>query len=154
MCTAPLTILVLNNLESACQTKPNASRNETLQLSRPLFYTPWPINGTDTDSGSNSDSGLSTGAKAGIGVGVAAGAILIAVIAWLLMRRRSKKKSVVSANGSAPMEGRQKRPTELESAANYLELPGNTVPPSPTKSEEKPREIRAALMPAQELPAN
>lgn len=46
---------------------------------------------TTTSSSDESSSGtLSAGASAGIGVGAAAAAILLAVIGWLLYRRRKK----------------------------------------------------------------
>ncbi|KAF2096057.1 hypothetical protein NA57DRAFT_78827 [Rhizodiscina lignyota] len=48
-----------------------------------------------------SSSGLSTGAKAGIGVGAALGAlVVIGLIAWFLLRRRSSKKAETMGSAS------------------------------------------------------
>jgi hypothetical protein len=64
------------------------------------------------DGGSSSSSGLSTGAKAGIGVGAALGVlILLAILAFFLIRRRRAKKNAA--------------PKELPADANAEHKDGN-----------------------------
>ena len=55
-----------------------------------------------TDDGSG--SGLSTGAKAGIGLGVAVGATLLGMTAFLLYRKRSRKKAKLDRNSAIQNE--------------------------------------------------
>ncbi|KAE8136571.1 hypothetical protein BDV38DRAFT_249281 [Aspergillus pseudotamarii] len=96
----------MDNMDSACETKPNASAGETITLRRPLFdlSTATSTNTATSSSsatatatgndGGNRDatsSGLSTGAKAGIGVGVGVGGLIIlGAAAWLLLARRKR----------------------------------------------------------------
>ncbi|PIG80772.1 hypothetical protein AARAC_010659 [Aspergillus arachidicola] len=96
----------MDNMDSACETKPNASAGETITLRRPLFdLSTATSNTTSTSSpsatatetgntggdGAASSSSLSTGAKAGIGVGAGVGGLMIlGAAAWLLLARRRR----------------------------------------------------------------
>ncbi|XHG05029.1 hypothetical protein AWENTII_008280 [Aspergillus wentii] len=131
----------LLNLETACNTQPNSSKNDTLKLSRPLFYTPW----EESES-----SGLSTGAKAGIGVGVGVGGILvIAGVVWVILRRRGQKQH----HERIPQEEEVKNtgPSEMETPANHLELHAGAVA---VEMENTARQVRTVPGPPSELPVN
>ncbi|KAJ6087210.1 hypothetical protein N7467_006124 [Penicillium canescens] len=75
----------LGAMGSACGNKPNATKGQTVSLSRSLFTSNSP------SASATSGSGLSSGAKIGIGVGVGLGVVALGVIAgivWFCMRRR------------------------------------------------------------------
>ncbi|KAJ5155354.1 hypothetical protein N7492_008157 [Penicillium capsulatum] len=90
----------LQAMLSACSDRPNATKKETVSLSRPLF--PETLNATATPAAdSNSDSGLSTGAKAGIGVGVGVGVLAIGLVAFFLFYRK-KASAKTHAESNSP----------------------------------------------------
>ncbi|KAI9693425.1 MAG: hypothetical protein M1820_009301 [Bogoriella megaspora] len=62
-----------------------------------------------------SSYGLSPGAKGGIAIGVIAGAALIGVLAWVLLRRRNWKKEIADSRGAR------------ESAYEKPELPSESI---------------------------
>ncbi|GAD98808.1 hypothetical protein CHGG_06268 [Paecilomyces variotii No. 5] len=79
-------------MQSACNSKPNASDHQTVSLPQQLFAT----------SSASKDSGLSTGAKAGIGVGVGLGGLaLCAVLLWIFLARRRRRNLVMSSPNEA-----------------------------------------------------
>lgn len=70
-------------MQSACNSKPNASDHQTVSLPQQLFAT--------STASTGSGSSLSTGAKAGIGVGVGVGGlVLCAGLLWIFLTRRRR----------------------------------------------------------------
>lgn len=121
-----LTRIVLENIGTACKTKPSAADGETLELKNPLFATsiesqnptsatasptttrtdkPSETSSSESPEPSDPSSGLSTGAKAGIGVGVGVGglAILLA-IGFFILRRRRKQPQEAAQMAYSPGE--------------------------------------------------
>jgi hypothetical protein len=113
----------MDTMNSACETKPNASEGEIVKLRRPLFdVSTATTTSTSTSTSTTSDtssatggpsSGLSTGAKAGIGVGVGVGgALLLGVLVWvLLLRKKKASKKVDGYQYEQPWEQASNAPT-------------------------------------------
>ncbi|KAE8372788.1 hypothetical protein BDV26DRAFT_273381 [Aspergillus bertholletiae] len=117
----------MDTMDSACETKPNASKKEIITLRQPLFDLSTATANTTATSTSSAtatptsseeatkeggSSGLSTGAKAGIGVGVGVGGLMVlGAVAWFLLSRR---------RGAAAQDGahRDERPLEQGPASD------------------------------------
>ncbi|KAI0969434.1 hypothetical protein F4678DRAFT_481385 [Xylaria arbuscula] len=98
---------------------------------------------TDTPSKSSS-SGLTAGAAAGIGVGVAAGVIILALLGWLMYRRRraSKASKENPQFPVAPMSATSVTYTPVtehfRGPAQYLAQPLPSIPPKELPAESPP----------------
>lgn len=159
-------MLVLDNLETACKTKPNLLKGNTLELSQPLFYTPWPY------TPKKSKSGLSTGAKAGIGVGAGVGGLALIIAVACLFKRRKKRpeqapEPEAAMGNNRAMGDHQKHelppadyrqsvpPSELSTGANQLELSGNPLSDPlylPKDGETQSKNTGVPQSPPSELP--
>lgn len=84
-----------------------------------------PLSSSTSELSSTSQSSISAGAAAGIGVGSAAGVVLIALLAWYLLRRRRK-----SADTVAPPVA------ENPGGFNYGKVMQNSPPPQELHGEE------------------
>ncbi|KAI1312192.1 hypothetical protein F5Y03DRAFT_341691 [Xylaria venustula] len=103
---------------------------------------------TDTSSKSSS-SGLTAGAAAGIGVGVAAGVIILALLGWLMFRRRRASKvsneTLQFSQTMAPVAPMSETSVtynpgteSFQGPAQYLAQPLPTQPPKELPAESPP----------------
>lgn len=155
-------MLVLDNLETGCKTKPNLLKGNILELSQPLFYTPWPY------TSKKPKTGLSTGTKAGIGVGAGVGGLAPITAAACLFKRRKKRPEQAPEPEAAMRDGQKHEmppedyrqsvpPSELSTGANQLELSGNPLSNPlyiPKDGEIKPKNTGVPQSSPSGLPAN
>ncbi|KIX05001.1 uncharacterized protein Z518_05873 [Rhinocladiella mackenziei CBS 650.93] len=134
----------LSTMRSACDTQPDATKGETVLVSRDLFSTstvdaststtatPSSSAETSADSSSpksESSDGLSSGAAAGIGVACGLAALFVAAGAmWFFVRRRKAQKSRVASYTpyNRHPEALEKRSGEsLAHRSSVMEAPAN-----------------------------
>ncbi|OAK99649.1 hypothetical protein IQ06DRAFT_149760 [Phaeosphaeriaceae sp. SRC1lsM3a] len=88
-----------------------------------------------------SSSGLSTGARAGIGIGCAATAIGLGVMAWFLLRRRSRRAPKQISNEGYMGNGYQETKAGPQSTTHQLHSDApqrQELDPQPRKIQEMP----------------
>ncbi|KAJ5766737.1 uncharacterized protein N7511_004353 [Penicillium nucicola] len=143
----------LGAMGSACDSKPNATKDETVSLSQSLFTltstSPSPSSSSSPSSSpsTTSNSGLSSGAKIGIGIGVGVGVTALGVMAgivWFCIRRRRAQ----------PQSGSYMAPPETQSFSEHT-TQQNYVPELPTSDPkgQQPTEIGGKQVVA-ELPGH
>ncbi|KAF4214573.1 hypothetical protein CNMCM8980_001363 [Aspergillus fumigatiaffinis] len=159
----------MDNMASACETQPNATKGETVTLARPLFDLSVATNSTATStaattatgtgtstssptSTASSSSGLSAGAAAGIGVGAGAGVILVGALVWVLFRRRRRAAQQSQMYPPAAPGGHdyaQPMQQEASYATGYpVERDPSRLVEAPDSNEQKPAGTWAAELPS------
>ncbi|KAJ5115190.1 hypothetical protein NUU61_000949 [Penicillium alfredii] len=147
----------MKTLITACDTKPNNTDGDTVELANGLFpasiTTPTPSISASTtpkkspssNSADSSSSGLSDGAKAGIGVGVGvAGLCILGAITWFLTRRQHP--AVSTRSDLSQLDSRPIAPPSFQpetSQASYYSDHGYSVDPSTgSRNKMNPAELQ------------
>lgn len=158
----------MDNMASACKTQPNATKEETVTLARPLFDLSVASNSTATSTAAttatgtgtptssptstSSSSGLSAGAAAGIGVGAGAGVILVGALVWVLFRRRrraAQQSQMYPPAAPGGHEYAQPMQQEAPHAPGYpVERNSSRLVEAPDTNEQKPGGTWAAELPS------
>ncbi|KAI0434090.1 hypothetical protein F5Y09DRAFT_297140 [Xylaria sp. FL1042] len=129
-------------------TPPSSSTSATTSLPNTMSTTSSGPSTTDTPS-KNASSRLTAGAAAGIGVGAAAGVIILALLAWLVYRRRRRARQSkevsqfhTSATPIAPTPGTTVTYTSTaegtQGPAQYLSQPLATPTPKELPADQIP----------------
>ncbi|KAF7585436.1 hypothetical protein BBP40_010949 [Aspergillus hancockii] len=124
----------IDTMDSACETKPNASKGEIVHLRESLFSVP-PADATATPSATtepDASSGLSTGAKAGIGVGAGVGGLIVlGALIWVLCLRRRRSKRVHAYQYERPWQQSVDEPVLSPRDGILSEMPADGVVKGP-----------------------